>query len=186
MYHCLILRYGLVFNWQRVYFYAKPVVVHAWKNHHNHWFHIIFVFCCHTFWHCGHGVCWPAVPAADLIKTALCTHKKNKDETRQWQAHGIKSLWSGQFSHRRKEVSKWRPRQKEFGGLKMTHSFLGRHSFVQATPVATRLWIVSQEQDPYPPFPASVQLFPVWNWLLSFWTYQSFVNWGQCCAKEPF
>lgn len=46
--------------------------------------------------------------------------------------------------------------------------FLGRRSFVQATPVATRLWIVSQERHPYPPFPAPVQLFPVWNWLLSF------------------
>lgn len=58
----------------------------------------------------------------------------------------------------------------------MTHGFLGRRSFVQTTPVATRLWIVSQEQDPYPPFPAPVQLFPVWNWLLSFGLIKVFVK----------
>ncbi len=110
----------------------------------------------------------------------LSAHTKTKDETRYWWARGLKRLWSGQFSYSRKEVSKGRQGQYESGSLKMTHSFLGKRSFVQATPVATKLWIVSQEQTSYPSFPAPVQLFPVWNWLLTFGLIT--VLWTDACV----
>lgn len=133
-----------------------------------------------TFRHCGHGVGRPAVPAADLIKTVFCMHARpytytytytkalhRQDKPLSSSQHQ-KRLWSGRFHYSRKWVDKWRLRQWDFGGLKMSLFVVGIPSFVQATPVAIRLWIVSQEQDPNPPFPALVQLFPVWNWLLSF------------------
>lgn len=64
---------------------------------------------------------------------------------------------------------------------------VGIPSFVQANPVAIRLWIVSQEQDPNPsPLPALVQLFPVWNWLLGFGLIKVYFCRFQCCTEKPF
>lgn len=96
-----------------------------------------------------------------------------------------KRLWSGKFHYGRKWVDKWRPRQRHLGGLKMSLFVVGIPSFVQATPVAIRLWIVSQEQDLNPsPLPALVQLFPVWNWLLGFGRIKVFVCRAQCCTEK--
>lgn len=90
----------------------------------------------------------------------------NKDETRLWLARGIKRLWSGQWDSLAIEGRKSVNGDQEDKSLEVWR--WPNVSFVQATPVATRLWIGSQEQDPYSPFPVPVQLFPVWNWLLSF------------------
>lgn len=112
---------------------------------------------------------------------SLHTHK----HTHKWHL-GMKRLWSGRLGNSGKEVSKSDQDDKEvekqgMRGLKMTPSFLGERSFVQAIPVATRLWVVSQEWDLNPPVSyagAAVSCLK----LAEFWTHQLWA----VLYQEPF
>lgn len=112
-------------------------------------------------------------------------HRQDKTLVNLQSQKKEKRLWSGKFHYSRKWVDKWRPRQRDLGGLKMSLFVVGIPSFVRATPVAIRLWIVSQEQDLNPsPLPALVQLFPVWNWLLGFGGIKVFASRDQCYIEK--
>lgn len=123
------------------------------RLHHDHRFHISSLFCfcfLNTFWNGTHGVCCPAVPAADLVKTALCTHththRENNDEMRHWQARGMKNLFEVDSSAivGRKSVND----NKSLEVWRWCSVSLACCLLSCPPPVATRLWIVSQEQDP--------------------------------------
>lgn len=132
----------------------------------------LFVF---TFWHCRHCVSWPAVPAADLIKTALCPHKHTTVMRRA--AENI--LWSGQFFYSRREVIKqetkttrgWAseddPRLWIFCSL-----WPPRHKIVNCV-LGVGLRSVSC-------FGAAVSCLKL---AVDFWTQQTFINRGRRCSK---
>lgn len=57
------------------------------------------------------------------------------------------------------------------GGLKMTHGFLGEYSFVQATPVTTRLCVCVPGVRPIPPISYTDAAVSCLKLAVEFWTH---------------
>lgn len=173
MWNTSILRCGLVvtFCFCVFFFFLVNQWSCMWKIHCALCFHMILCFLLLSYLLALQSWCLPASCSCGWSHQNCSLHAQIKQgwgqtSTDTWDKK--KALkWTVRLMVGRKSVNGDQD-NKILGVWRWPTVFLGRRSFVQATPVATRLWIVSQERHPYPPFPAPVQLFPVWNWLLSF------------------